>query len=133
MQYGFSPYGPPSQIPRPSMPVDPSTPRPDGSQVNLYLFKLRFQNPNYECVFAMLHGSQSVQQPVVPYGGSPVVAHSPMWPPPPPAGFWPSSLPPSAGFWPPSLPPGQSSLTHPPHQVQGQWMPLMPWGHQPGG
>jgi hypothetical protein len=89
MQYVFSPYGPPPQVPCPTAPGDPSTPRHDASQVDLsLLFKSDFKFLNLSHSFLLL-SSQTGQAPVMLWGGSPAAWQPPTWPPQPPAGFWP--------------------------------------------
>jgi hypothetical protein len=90
VQYVCSPYGPPPQVPRPTAPGDPSTPRHDASQVDLsFLFKsdLKFLNLSHSF---LLQGSQTGQAPVMTWGGSPAAWQPPTWPTQPPAGFWPT-------------------------------------------
>jgi hypothetical protein len=65
-------------------------------------------------------------------GESPVASAPPMWPPPPPVGFWPTLGP---GFWrsSPQTYPGQLGGTAPPQMGQGYWLSPKPWGSPPGG
>jgi hypothetical protein len=84
----MSSYGPPPQIPHPTVTGDPLTPRPDRSQVNLsFLFKSEF-----ECLtmsqFVLLQGSQTSQRTMVLWGGSPRVGQPSTWSSPPLVGFW---------------------------------------------
>jgi hypothetical protein len=81
----------------------------------------------------VLQDSQSNQAPKLQWaGGSPAISAPPMWPPPPPARFWPPSGP---GFW--CLPlqpyPGQPGGHPPPQTSQGYWSPPPPWGSPPRG
>ena len=121
MQYGMSPYGPPPQVPRPTTPVEPSTPRGDASQVNLsFLFMLEFKILTMS-LSVLLQGSQISQAPVVPFW-TPMPWGPPggqAYPPPPPP---PQSVP---GAWPPPMPWGVPSWTPAPG---GQ---AMPWGMPP--
>jgi hypothetical protein len=83
MQCVCSPYGLPTQVPRPTAPGDPSTPCHDASQVDLFfLFKSDFKFLNLSHYF-LLQGSQIGQAPVMLWGGSPaasdVAATSSSW------------------------------------------------------
>jgi hypothetical protein len=123
MRYVSSPYGPLPQVPHPTAPGDPSTPRHNASQVDLsFLFKSDFKFLNLSHSF-MLQGSQIDQAPVMPSGGSPAAWQPPTWPPQPPTRFWPPTPPHFPSFWHQPLP-GQSSSTPP---------PPMQWAPTPGG
>jgi hypothetical protein len=128
---GFSPYDPPSQILRPTALDDPSTPRLDASQVNMYfLFNLEFKFLIMSQSF-MLQGSRMDPRPMMPWGGSTIVGQPSPCLPPPPAGYWPPS-PQGVGFWYP--PPLDQSFNTPLTLLgQGYWPSPMSWAPPPGG
>jgi hypothetical protein len=81
-------------------------------------------------VFILLLGSQSVQQPVVPYGGSPGVMRSPTLLPPPPVGFLAIATS-RCKILAAIATPKSVFLTPHPQQVLKQWTSLMSWRHPP--
>jgi hypothetical protein len=87
----------------------------------------------HDSIFFVLQASQSSQAPGLQWtGGSPTVGGSPIWPPPPPVGFW---LPLGPGFWRLPLQPyaGQPGGHPPPQMGQDYWQLPPPWGSPPGG